>query len=196
MKRLLDIILSLVGIIILSPLLLYIAIRIKLDSKGDVFYRQLRIGKNGKEFYLYKFRSMYDGSDGKHLLTYGNGDSRITGFGKFLRKYKLDELPQLFNVLLGEMSIVGPRPEVKKYVDTYTEEQRQILKVKPGITDLASVTYIDESEILARQQNPEEYYIRYVVPEKIKLNMIFITSPSLYNYFRIIGLTIKKIATR
>lgn len=196
MKRVLDILLSLSGIIILSPLLIYIAIRIKLDSQGNVFYRQLRIGKNGKEFYLFKFRTMHDGSDGMHLLTYGSTDSRITSFGRFLRKYKLDELPQLFNVFWGDMSIVGPRPEVKKYVNTYTPEQREILSVKPGITDIASITFYDESEILAMQENPEEYYIKYIIPEKIKLNRVFITSPSLYNYFRIIGLTIKKIATR
>ncbi|MCB0698587.1 MAG: sugar transferase [Chitinophagales bacterium] len=196
MKRLFDLILSLVGIIVLSPLLIYIAVRIKFDSKGNVFYRQLRVGKHGREFYLYKFRTMHPGSDTMNLLTYGLTDNRITGFGAFIRKYKLDELPQLFNVLLGEMSIVGPRPEVKKYVDMYNEEQRQILNVKPGITDLASIRYIDESTLLAEQPEPERYYIEHVMPEKIRLNNTFITSPSLVNYFYIIGLTIKKLATR
>lgn len=195
MKRLLDILFSAVGIIILSPLMLYIAIRIKMDTPGNIFYKQKRIGKNGKEFYLFKFRTMRADSDKIDLLTYGS-DARITKFGAFIRRYKLDELPQLVNVLLGQMSIVGPRPEVKKYVDLYTPEQRKVLNVKPGITDMASIHFINENELLANQPEPEQYYINTIMPEKIALNQEFILHPSVYNYFRIILLSIKKIATR
>lgn len=195
MKRLFDILFSIIGLIVLSPLLAYIALRVKLDTPGNIFYKQKRVGKNGKEFYLFKFRTMRADSDKINLLTLGK-DVRITGFGRFLRKYKLDELPQLVNVLLGQMSIVGPRPEVKKYVDLYTTGQRKILNVKPGLTDMASIHFIDESELLANQPDPEQYYIQHIMPEKIRLNDIFITSPTLYNYFHIIALTIKKIATR
>lgn len=194
MKRLLDIIFSLAGLILLSPFLLYIAIRVKLDSSGNIFYKQLRVGRHGKEFFLYKFRTMHTGSDKTDLLTYGD-DSRITPFGKFLRKYKLDELPQLFNVLKGEMSIVGPRPEVKRYAALYNDDQKRILSVKPGITDIASIHYIDEASLLAQQQEPEQYYINHVMPEKIRLNLDYINRPTVGNYFRIISLTIKKIAT-
>ncbi|MCB0695781.1 MAG: sugar transferase [Chitinophagaceae bacterium] len=195
MKRLLDILFSLTGIVVLSPLLLYISMRIKMDTTGNIFYKQKRVGKGGKEFFLFKFRTMNAGSDKTDLLTYGTTDARITGFGSFLRRYKLDELPQLFNVLIGDMSIVGPRPEVKKYVDLYTPEQRLILNVKPGITDMASISFFNENELLATQPQPEQYYIEYIMPEKIKLNQVFITSPNVFNYFRIIALTIKKIAT-
>lgn len=195
MKRMLDIIFSIVGIVVLSPLILYISIRIKMDTNGNIFYKQKRVGKEGKEFFLFKFRTMSAGSDKVDLLTYGTTDARITGFGSFLRRYKLDELPQLINVLAGQMSIVGPRPEVKKYVDLYTPEQRQILNVKPGITDMASVSFFNENEILAQQAQPEQYYIEHIMPEKIMLNQVFITSPNMANYFRIIALTIKKIAT-
>lgn len=195
MKRILDILFSVVGLIILSPLLIYIAIRVKMDTTGNIFYKQKRVGKHGIEFYLYKFRTMRPFSDTTDLLTYGN-DIRITGFGQFLRKYKLDELPQLANVILGDMSIVGPRPEVKRYVDMYTDEQKEILSVKPGITDMASIKFLDENNLLANQPEPEKYYIREVLPEKIRLNRVFITHPTVFNYFRIIFLTIKKIATR
>lgn len=196
MKRLLDVLFSLSGLVLLSPLILYIAIRIKMDTAGNVFYKQKRVGRHGREFFLYKFRTMRADSDKVNLLTYGGDDPRITPFGAFLRKYKLDELPQLFNVLIGDMSIVGPRPEVKRYVDLYTLAQRNILDVRPGITDIASIHFIDESNLLAAQPDPEKFYIEQVMPEKIKLNQAFISSPSLYNYLRIIALTIKKIATR
>lgn len=165
-----------------------------MDTSGNIFYKQQRIGKNSIEFYLYKFRTMHAGSDKTDLLTYGN-DSRVTPFGKFLRKYKLDELPQLFNVLKGDMSIVGPRPEVKKYTDLYTAEQRKVLTVRPGITDMASVQFIDEAAILAGQKDPENYYISHVMPEKIRLNMNYINHPTVGNYLYIIYLTAKKIAT-
>jgi len=196
MKRLLDIFFSSIGIVVLSPLILYISIRIKMDTSGNIFYKQKRVGKGGKEFFLYKFRTMSAGSDKVDLLTYGTTDARITGFGSFLRRHKLDELPQLINVLAGHMSIVGPRPEVKKYVDLYTPEQREILNVRPGITDMASVRFFNENEILAQQTQPEQYYIEHIMPEKIRLNQVFITSPNVFNYFRIIALTIKKIAAQ
>ena len=195
MNRLFDIILSLLGLIILSPFFIYIAVRIKQHNKGNVFYKQKRIGKGGSEFFLYKFRTMRAYSDTVNLLTYGDKDERITKFGSFLRKYKLDEMPQLLNVLMGDMSIVGPRPEVKKYVDYYTTEQRKVLDVKPGITDVASIHFYNESELLAAQQDPERYYIEQIMPAKIELNRKFISDPSIGNYLRIIGLTIKKIAT-
>lgn len=193
MKRLLDILFSAVGLVILSPLILYISIRIKMDTSGNIFYKQKRVGKNGEEFFLYKFRTMRAGSDKVDLLTYGN-DSRITAFGQFLRRYKLDELPQLVNVMAGNMSLVGPRPEVKKYVDLYTPEQKKILSVRPGITDEASIRFYNENEILAAQSQPEQYYINHIMPEKIKLNQAFIENPTVANYFRIISSTIKKIA--
>lgn len=196
MKRLLDVLFSLSGLILLSPLIIYSAIRIKMDTSGNVFYKQKRVGKYGKEFYLYKFRTMHANSDKIDLLTYGGDDPRITSFGSFLRKYKLDELPQLFNVLCGDMSIVGPRPEVKRYTDLYTPEQQKVLNVKPGITDIASIHFIDENNLLAAQADPEKYYIEQVMPEKIRLNQAYISSPSLFNYLRIIVLTIKKIAAR
>jgi lipopolysaccharide/colanic/teichoic acid biosynthesis glycosyltransferase len=196
MKRLLDVLFSLSGLILLSPLIIYSAIRVKMDTTGKVFYKQKRVGKHGREFYLYKFRTMHANSDKVDLLTYGGDDPRITPFGSFLRKYKLDELPQLFNVLRGDMSIVGPRPEVKRYTDLYTVDQRKILNVRPGITDIASITFIDENNLLAAQPDPEKYYIEQVMPEKIRLNQSFISSPTLFNYLRIIALTIKKIATR
>ena len=196
MKRLLDVLFSLSGLILLSPLIIYSAIRVKMDTTGNVFYKQKRVGKHGREFYLYKFRTMHANSDKVDLLTYGGDDPRITPFGSFLRKYKLDELPQLFNVLRGDMSIVGPRPEVKRYTDLYTVDQRKILNVRPGITDIASITFIDENNLLAAQPDPEKYYIEQVMPEKIRLNQSFISSPTLFNYLRIIALTIKKITTR
>lgn len=195
MKRFLDILFSTTGILILSPLIIYISIRIKMDTTGNIFYKQKRVGKGGKEFYLYKFRTMRAESDKVNLLTYGGNDERITGFGSFLRRYKLDEMPQLVNVLMGNMSIVGPRPEVKKYVDLYTTEQRMILNVKPGITDMASIRFINESDLLAQQSNPEQYYIEHIMPEKIRLNMIFITQPTVFNYVKIIVLTLKKIVS-
>jgi lipopolysaccharide/colanic/teichoic acid biosynthesis glycosyltransferase len=193
MTRFFDIVISLFIVVLLSPLMALIALFIKLDSKGPVIYRQKRVGKNGLEFFMFKFRSMYTESDKHGLLTVGTHDPRITKAGLILRKYKLDELPQLFNVLIGDMSIVGPRPEVKRYVDCYTEEQRAILLVRPGITDIASVTFKDENDILKLQSDPEKYYIEHILPAKIQLNRIFITSPTISRYFSIIFLTIKKV---
>ncbi len=193
MTRLLDIIFSILGLIILSPLFLVMALWVKLDSPGPVLYRQIRVGRYSKDFKLLKFRSMHVDADKKGLLTVGGRDPRITKSGYFLRKYKFDELPQLINVLKGEMSAVGPRPEVRKYVDLYSDEQKKVLNVRPGVTDMASIKFRNENEILEMQPEPEKYYIEHIMPEKINLNMEYINAPTLYNYFRIIFLTIKKV---
>ena len=189
MIRFFDIIFSAVGLLLLSPLFLIIYILIRCESKGGGFYCQQRVGKDGRMFGLYKFRSMRTGSDKKGLITVGGHDSRITRMGYFIRKYKIDELPQLWNVLKGDMSLVGPRPEVKKYVDLYTEEQRRVLSVRPGITDYASIEYVDENEILGKADNPDRVYVEEIMPAKIKLNMRYIENRSLKEYFKIIGLT-------
>lgn len=189
MIRFFDITFSAVGLLLLSPLFLIIYILIRCESKGGGFYCQQRVGKDGRMFGLYKFRSMRTGSDKKGLITVGGHDSRITRMGYFIRKYKIDELPQLWNVLKGDMSLVGPRPEVKKYVDLYTEEQRRVLSVRPGITDYASIEYVDENEILGKADNPDRVYVEEIMPAKIKLNMRYIENRSLKEYFKIIGLT-------
>ena len=189
MIRLIDIIFSAVGLLLLSPLFLIIYVLIRCESKGGGFYCQQRVGKDGRMFGLYKFRSMRTGSDKKGLITVGGHDSRITRMGYFIRKYKIDELPQLWNVLKGDMSLVGPRPEVKKYVELYTEEQRRVLSVRPGITDYASIEYVDENEILGKADNPDRVYVEEIMPAKIKLNMRYIENRSLKEYFKIIGLT-------
>jgi len=189
MIRFFDIIFSVVGLLLLSPFFLIIYILIRCESKGGGFYCQQRVGKDGRMFGLYKFRSMRTGSDKKGLITVGGHDSRITRMGYFIRKYKIDELPQLWNVLKGDMSLVGPRPEVKKYVDLYTEEQRRVLSVRPGITDYASIEYVDENEILGKADNPDRVYVEEIMPAKIKLNMRYIENCSLKEYFKIIGLT-------
>ncbi|MCW8897439.1 MAG: sugar transferase [Flavobacteriales bacterium] len=193
MKRLMDIFFSLIGLIVLFPLFLIIALIITLDSKGGVFYKQTRVGKDGKDFKLFKFRSMAVGSDKKGLLTVGGNDSRITKPGYFIRKYKIDELPQLINVFIGDMSLVGPRPEVRKYVDLYNQEQQKVLSVKPGITDYASIAYINENEVLGRSLNPEKTYIEEVMPSKLKLNLKYIGEKSVVTDIKIIFRTIAKI---
>jgi lipopolysaccharide/colanic/teichoic acid biosynthesis glycosyltransferase len=185
--------LAVIGILILLPLFIVIALLITIDSKGGIFYIQQRIGKNGKPFGLYKFRTMHTDADKKGLLTVGGRDPRITKTGYWLRKYKLDELPQLFNVLKGDMSIVGPRPEVKKYTDLYNDEQRKVLSVKPGITDYASIEYVDENELLAKAENPEETYVNIIMPHKLELNKKYIENNNLITDIKIILLTIKKI---
>ena len=172
-------------------LIIYVIVRI--DSKGPGIYVQERIGKEGKPFNLYKFRSMRIASDKLSQLTVGKEDPRITKVGKFIRKFKLDELPQLWNVLINDMSIVGPRPEVAKYVNLYTSEQRHVLAVKPGISDYASLIYINENEILARSADPHKTYIDVVMPRKIRLNLIYINNKSLKTYLDIIIRTIKHI---
>lgn len=197
MIRIIDFVSSLLGLILLSPIFLVVAIWIKLDDKkGPVFYKQTRVGKDGKDFGLYKFRSMYADSDRYGLITVGGRDPRITRSGYYIRKYKLDELPQLINVLKGDMSLVGPRPEVRKYVDLYSEEQKRVLKVLPGITDYASIEYMDENELLAKSSDPDKTYIEEVMPAKIILNMKYINNPSLKAYLHIVFLTIKTIFVR
>jgi len=186
MIRFFDFIFSFFGLLVLSPLLIIIYICICLESKGGGFYKQQRVGKYGKDFYVYKFRSMRVGSDKKGLITVGGKDPRITKTGYFIRKYKLDELPQLINVLIGDMSLVGPRPEVRKYVDLYTEDQSKVLNVRPGITDYASIEYMDENILLGNAQDPDKVYIEQIIPDKIKYNMRFINNRSLKEYFKIL----------
>jgi len=192
MFRFLDALFSFVGLIILSPILLILCFWVKVDSAGPIFYIQKRVGLNGKDFNLFKFRSMRVNADKLGLLTVGGRDPRITSSGYIIRKYKLDELPQLFNVLRGEMSLVGPRPEVRKYVDLYTSDQRQVLQVRPGITDEASIKYKNENDLLAISENPEKTYIEEIMPAKLELNKKFIQNRSLVNYFSIISRTIFK----
>ena len=193
MIRFFDLIFSIMGLVILSPLFIVLYLLIRIESKGGGFYSQERIGKNGKPFKLYKFRSMRIGSDKKGLITIGEKDNRITKTGFILRKYKLDELPQLWNVFIGDMSLVGPRPEVKKYTDLYTEEQKQVLHVRPGITDWASIKYVDENKILGESKTPDEAYVNLIMPNKIKLNMVYIQNQTLGEYFKIIFTTFKEI---
>lgn len=171
MKRLFDFFCASLGLVALFPLFLILALLIVMESKGGVFYKQERVGQYGRPFGLLKFRSMRVGSDKMGLLTVGDRDDRITKMGRFIRKYKLDELPQLINVLNGSMSLVGPRPEVKKYVDLYTQEQLEVLKMKPGITDASSIKYRNESQILSEQPDPEAYYINVLLPDKIRTSL-------------------------
>lgn len=192
LKRIFDITSSLFGLILLSPFMIIIAILIKLDSKGPVFFKQVRVTKNGREFKIFKYRTMRVGSDKYSQITVGK-DSRITKVGDFLRKYKLDEIPQLINVLIGDMSLVGPRPEVPKYVALYTEEQREILKVRAGITDYASIEFSNENDILANEADPEKAYIEKIMPRKIELNKKYLSEISVMTDIKIILLTIKKI---
>ena len=193
MIRLFDVIFSVIGITILSPLLLVIGILIKFTSKGPFLYKQERVGYFNSNFEVLKFRTMKVNSDKLGLLTVGGRDSRITSIGFYLRKYKLDELPQLFNVLFGQMSLVGPRPEVRKYVDLYTLDQQKILTVKPGITDWASIIYREENIILDQSINPEVDYINIIMPDKIRYNLIYMNNYGAIEYFKIILFTVVKI---
>ena len=180
MKRLFDVIASGLAFVILSPLFLFIAIWIKLDSKGPVFYRQVRVGRYNKDFCIFKFRSMRVGSDKGSLVTIGGHDPRITRSGYFIRKFKLDELPQLINVIVGDMSLVGPRPEVRHYVDYWTPEQMHVLDVRPGITDPASIKFHNENELMEKAEDPEKYYIEVIMQEKIKLYLEYVAKHSLW----------------
>ncbi|MES2284816.1 MAG: sugar transferase [Bacteroidota bacterium] len=193
LKRIFDIFFSFIGLVILLPFFIIIALLIVIDSPGGVFYKQARVGKNNIDFYLFKFRSMRTGADKKGLLTVGGRDSRITRMGYFIRKYKIDELPQLLNVFLGDMSLVGPRPEVRKYVDLYNEKQKMVLSVKPGITDYASIEYSNENELLGKAENPEQVYIEEIMPAKLKLNLKYIDEQGLITDLKIIFKTIGKI---
>ena len=193
MKRLFDILFSLMVLSLFFPFGILIALLILISSPGGVFFRQERIGLHGKPFRLFKFRSMRRDSEKSGTLTVGMKDSRITKIGVFIRKFKLDEFPQFINVLVGNMSVVGPRPEVKEFVDLYTEEQKKVLEVKPGITDYASIAYFNENEILAKSNNPRETYIKEVLPDKIKINQKYLNNPTLIHDFRIIWKTIIRI---
>ena len=188
MKRAFDIFASGVGLIILTPLFVILAIWIKLDSPGPVFYRQVRVGRYNKDFRIFKFRSMRVGADKGSLVTIGGRDPRVTKSGYWIRKFKLDELPQLINVFVGDMSLVGPRPEVRHYVDFWTPEQMHVLDVRPGITDPASIKFRNENELMEKAEDPEKYYIEVIMQEKIKLYLEYVEK---HNFFYDIGLIFK-----
>lgn len=190
MKRLFDIVCSFFGLVFLSWLFVLVALWVGLSSRGGVFYRQRRVGRCNRDFTIYKFRSMRVNSDRQGLLTIGGRDGRITKAGVFIRKYKLDELPQLFNVLRGDMSFVGPRPEVRKYVELYTEEQKKVLTVRPGITSLSSIKYRNENEILSRSDNPEQYYIDVIMQDKLAIELDYLEQRSLLTDIKVIFQTI------
>jgi len=196
MKRLFDILFSLMILILFLPFGIILSLLIVIETKGGIFYKQERIGKNGIPFYLLKFRSMRTDADKLGKLTIGMRDPRITKIGYFIRKFKLDEFPQFINVLKGEMSIVGPRPDVKEYVDLYSSEERKVLEVKPGITDYASLEYFEESDLLAKSSNPEKTYIEEIMPAKLKLNQKYIANPTLLVDLKIIFLTAKRILVK
>ncbi len=193
LKRLFDIVFSFFGIIILLPLFIIISIAILINDGFPIFYLQERIGLNFKPFTLLKFRSMYNKQNSNSLITIGNKDPRITKIGYFIRKYKIDELPQLINVFKGDMSLVGPRPEVKKYVDLYDVQQQKILSIKPGITDYASIAYSNENELLAKSNDPENTYVNEIMPHKLMLNLKYIQDQSFWVDIKIILKTIQKI---
>lgn len=184
---------SAIVLLVLLPVWLVIALLIAIESPGGMFYKQVRVGKDNRDFQLYKFRTMRVGSDKKGLLTVGERDNRITRIGYFLRKYKIDEFPQLLNIIKGDMSIVGPRPEVRKYVDMYTPEQMKVLSVRPGLTDYASIKYVNENEVLAASDNPEQTYIDEVMPAKLELNLQYIANQSLLEDIRLIFKTFMAI---
>jgi lipopolysaccharide/colanic/teichoic acid biosynthesis glycosyltransferase len=196
LQRSLDLVLTVPALVLLSPFLLLIACWIVATSRGGAFYTQSRIGRHGVPFQLFKFRSMRPASDQQGLLTVGDRDPRITPVGVFLRRYKIDELPQLWNVVLGDMSIVGPRPEVEKYVKTYSETQRKVLLVRPGLTDWASMYYLDEDAILAQREDPEKAYIDEILPAKLDLSLQYIQHKSLPTDLKVIFQTILAILRR
>lgn len=193
MKRIFDVTASGLGLLLLSPLFLIVSIWIRLDSPGPVFYRQTRVGRYNKDFRLLKFRSMRVGSDKKGLITVGGRDPRVTRSGYWIRKYKLDELPQLINVFKGDMSLVGPRPEVRKYVDLYTPEQLHVLDVRPGITDMASIRYRNENELLEQAADPEQFYRDTVMQDKLRINLEYVSDHSFFKDIKIILMTFKAV---
>lgn len=195
MKRLFDICVSGVGLLLLSPLLLLVSVWIKLDSPGPVFYRQVRVGRYNHDFRIFKFRSMRIGADKGSLVTIGGHDPRVTRAGYFLRKYKLDELPQLINVFIGDMSIVGPRPEVRHYVDYWTPEQMHVLDIRPGITDPASIKFRNENELLEKVDNPETYYIEVIMQQKLSLYLEYAKKQSFLYDLKIIFQTLRVVIT-
>lgn len=193
MKRLFDIAVSLVVLVIGFPFALIVAAIIVADSPGGVFYVQNRVGRGNTDFRLLKFRTMRTDADKSGLLTVGGRDPRITRVGRFLRKYKIDEFPQFLNILAGDMSVVGPRPEVRKYVDMYSPEQMKVLSVRPGLTDYASIKYVDENEILAKSDDPEQTYINVIMPDKLRLNIEYIEKMSMKEDLRIMFMTISAV---
>jgi lipopolysaccharide/colanic/teichoic acid biosynthesis glycosyltransferase len=195
MKRIFDIVSSFVALLLGMPFFLIIALFIVLSSKGGVFFVQKRVGKNNVDFNLLKFRTMKTDSESKGQITVGNKDPRITKVGYWLRKFKMDEFPQLINVIKGDMSIVGPRPEVRKYVSLYSDEQLKVLTVRPGLTDIASLEYIDENELLGKSTNPEATYINEIMPKKLELNLKYIAHQSLWLDIKLIFKTFFKILT-
>lgn len=192
-KRAFDVCLSLVGLIILAPIILLIAVLIKLDSKGPILFIQPRVGLNNIDFNIFKFRTMFVASDKKGLLTIGNSDARVTRLGYYLRRYKLDEIPQLWNVLKGDMSFVGPRPELRKYVNYYSKNDMVLFTVKPGITGLASIKFRNEVELLKASKDPETYFINDIIPEKNELNKVYISKRNFWFDLKLIIITIYKV---
>ena len=192
MKRLFDLLFSIVVLILFIPLGIILSLCIIIDSRGGVFYKQERVGLNGAVFTIFKFRSMFVKTDSNSSLTVAN-DRRITRMGKLLRKFKLDEFPQFLNVIAGQMSVVGPRPEVKEFVDLYSDSQREILRVKPGITDEASLAYFDENNMLSNSSNPKLTYIEEIMPHKIEINLKYISEKSWYSDGIVILKTFSKI---
>ncbi|MFT5821488.1 MAG: lipopolysaccharide/colanic/teichoic acid biosynthesis glycosyltransferase [Crocinitomix sp.] len=191
-KRIFDICSSLIALLLFSPVIIIISLWIALDSPGGIFYRQTRVGKNQKEFDLFKFRSMRPNSDKAGQITIGN-DSRVTKVGRFIRRFKIDEVPQLINILKGDMSVVGPRPEVPKYVQMYSQEQLKVLMVLPGLTDYASIEYLDEQKILGAANDPDKAYIEEVMPAKLKLNLKYIADRGFWLDIKLVFKTIGKI---
>ena len=195
-KRIFDIVFSCLGLILLAPVLVVLALIIKLDSKGPILFIQPRVGFNNQDFNIFKFRTMQMESDKKGLLTLGNKDSRITKVGYFLRRYKIDEFPQLLNILLGDMSFVGPRPELRKYVNYYPKEDLSVLSVRPGITGLASIEFRNEVELLKAAKDPEAFFIESIIPEKLKLNKLYIAKSSFWFDLKLIIITIFRVLTK
>lgn len=195
MKRLFDVMASGLGLLVLFPLFLFVALWIKLDSPGPVFYRQVRVGRHNKDFRIFKFRSMRVGADKGSLVTIGGRDPRVTRSGYIIRKFKIDELPQLINVFIGDMSLVGPRPEVRHYVDYWTPEQMHVLEVRPGITDPASIKFRNENELMEKADNPEDYYINVIMQEKIKLYLEYVKNTSFWYDIKLIFKTIEVIVS-
>ena len=193
LKRSFDVVFSILGLITLSPILLVISLLIKLDSKGPILFMQGRVGKDNVDFDIYKFRTMRVQSDKKGLLTLGNDDARITKIGYFLRRYKIDEFPQLINIIKGDMSFVGPRPELRYYVNFYNENDMSIFKVRPGITGLASLKYRNEVELLKAAKDPEKFFIETIIPDKLQFNRVYIKKQSFFFDLKLIGLTIIKV---
>lgn len=193
MKRIFDILFSASVLLLLFPILLFIGVLIIIESKGGMFFSQKRIGKKETPFQILKFRTMFLDAEKKGQITVGERDPRITKVGYFLRKYKLDELPQFWNVLIGEMSIVGPRPEVPYFVNFYNQDQRQVFEVRPGITDYASLKYFDEDKLLGESNNPEQTYIQEIMPTKLALNLAYVKNHNLRTDLSIIRKTAWKI---